>query len=101
MNTTTTIILAVFASTGFWNFLTVIINNIRKKRTPQDNMLLALGRDKLLFLNKKYRKMGYIPDDDYETYIALGEAYEAMEGNSLVKKGFEENLKLPVQEEKE
>lgn len=45
--------------------------------------------------------MGYIPDDDYETYIALGEAYEAMEGNSLVKKGFEENRKLPVQEEKE
>ena len=94
MNTLTTIILAVFASGGFWTFLQAMITSHRKKK-----MVLALGRDKLLFLNKKYKKLGFIPEDDYETYIALGEAYIGMEGNTLVRKGFEDGRKLPIREE--
>lgn len=99
MNTLTTLILAVFASGGFWTFLQAMITSHRKKKTPTENMVLALGRDKLLFLNKKYKKLGYIPEDDYETYIALGEAYIGMEGNTLVRKGFEDGRKLPIREE--
>ena len=101
MNITVTIALAIFASTGFWQFILAVYNNRTKKKTPVDNMVLALGRDKLLFLNKKYRKKGFIPEDDFETYVGLGEAYEAMGGNTLVKKGFEENRKLPVKEDDE
>ena len=96
-----TIVVAIFASTGFWQFILAIYNNKTKKKTPMENMVLALGRDKLLDANKKYRKMGFIPEDDFETYIGLGEAYEKMGGNTLVRKGFEENRKLPVREENE
>lgn len=101
MDLTMKIVLAIFASTGFWNFLTTWLTTKKKRKTPVENMILALGRDKLLFLNKKYRKMGFIPEDDFETYNDLGDAYIGMGGNNLVKKGFEENRKLPIREEEE
>ena len=93
------IVVAIFASTGFWSFLSNKIAKKKKKKTPIEKMVLALGRDKLLEANKRYRKKGFIPEDDYEAYMGLGEAYEAMGGNSLMRKVFEENRQLPVKED--
>lgn len=92
------IVLAVFASTGLWQFLIKVYENRKQKRTPSEKMILALGRDKLLFLNKKYRQMGYIPEDEYEAYSGLYDAYIGMGGNSLVKKGYENNKSLPIKD---
>ena len=94
MDNITSIVLAVFASTGFWAFVQKLYDNHKKKKTPQDLMLLALGRDKLLYLSKKYLEMGYIPDDEYESFKDMGEAYLAMEGNSRVKRKYFEALEL-------
>lgn len=96
MDNITTIILAVFASTGFWQLLQKIYETHKKTKTPQEKMLLAIGRDRLLFLSKKYEQMGYIPDDEYENYDEMGEAYIALGGNSQVKKHYQQDVKLPV-----
>lgn len=95
---TIALLVAVFASTGFWTFLSKLIER-KHTPTPFENVVLALGRYRLLKLNKYYRDMGRIPNDDYETYISLGESYISAGGNSLVKKGFEENRKLPVKDD--
>lgn len=96
MDNITAIILAVFASTGFWAFIQKLYDNHKKKKTPQDLMLLALGRDRLLHLSKAYLSNGYIPDDEYENYKDMGEAYLAMDGNSKVKRKYFETLELDV-----
>lgn len=64
-------------------------------------MLLAIGRDRLLFLCKKYIALGTIPDDEYESFIEMGYAYIKMKGNSKVKHLFEKAEKLPLRIETE
>lgn len=94
MDNITTIILAVFASTGFWSFVQKLYDNHKKKKTPQDLMLLALGRDRLLHLSKAYLEQGYIPDDEYDNFKLIGEAYIAMDGNTSVKRKYLDAIEL-------
>ena len=60
-------------------------------------MLLALGRYRLNHLCKRYLRLGEIPDDEYEIFIAMGEAYKGLNGNSYVKKLFEECKELHIE----
>lgn len=94
MDNVTTIVLAIFASTGFWAFIQKVYDSRKKRKTPQDLMLLALGRDRLLYLSKKYLGMHYIPDDEYESFKDMGEAYIALDGNSKVKRKYLEAIQL-------
>lgn len=91
----TAICVAVFASQGFWDWM----KTKRKKKTPQDLMLLAIGRDLLLQRSKTYDKCGFIPEDEYESFKSLGDAYVGMGGNSLVKKRYNQAKELPVKDE--
>lgn len=61
-----------------------------------NDMTLALTRDKVLFLSKKYLEKGFIPEDEFETFISLGEAYLRAKGNSKVKKLFLQAKDLPI-----
>ena len=97
MNETTLVALvgifaACFGSNGFWQWLITK----RKRNSPSDNMLLALGRYRLNHLCKRYLRLGEIPDDEYEVFRGEYDAYIAMQGNSRVKKWCEEALKLPI-----
>lgn len=94
MDNISTIILAVFASTGFWSFISQIITSHKKKRTPQEQMIMAIGRDRLLFLSKAYMKAGFIPDDEYDNFKLMGEAYIALDGNTSVKRKYLDAVKL-------
>lgn len=96
MDNITTIILAIFASTGFWSLVSQIYTNHKQKKTPQEEMILALGRDRLLHLSKAYQQRGYIPDDEYDTFKKMGEAYIAMDGNSNTKRKYLEAIQLPT-----
>ena len=91
----TTIIIAVFASTGFWAFVQKLYDDHKKKKTPQERILLALCRDRLLHLSKAYIAKGFIPDDEYETFIEMGESYILL-GNSGVKRKYLMAKELPV-----
>ena len=98
MNETTLVALvgifaACFGSNGFWQWLMTK----RKKTSPSDDMLLALGRYRLNHLCKRYLRLGEIPDDEYESFIAMGEAYKGLNGNSYVRKLFEECKELHIE----
>lgn len=95
MSTTATlivsVIVAIFASTGFWDWL----KSRRKKMTPYERVTMAVGREKLNKLSKKYIKMAYIPEDEFESFKELGEAYLDAEGNTMVKELYLDAVKLP------
>lgn len=86
-----TIIVAIFASSGFWDWL----KSRRKKMTPYEQVTMAIGREKLNKLSKKYIKMEYIPEDEFESFKELGEAYLEAGGNTMVKELYLEAVKLP------
>lgn len=82
---------SIFASNGFWDWL----KTKRNKMTPYEEVTMAMGRDRLNFLSKKHLKNKYIPEDEFESFKALGESYVNAGGNSIVRALFEEAMKLP------
>ena len=94
MSTTATlivsVIVAIFASTGFWDWL----KSRRKKMTRYEQVTMAMGRDRLNFLSKKHLREGYIPEDEFESFKELGEAYIDAGGNTMVKELYLDAIKL-------
>lgn len=89
----------VLGSNWLGNILLEVYKDRKTKKTPIERATLALVRKELLSSSKEYIKLQGIPDDEYEMFAELGQAYIAMKGNSKVKKKFEEAMKLPIIEE--
>ena len=86
-----TVIGAIFASNGFWDWL----KTRRHKMTPYERMVMGITRDRVNFLSKKYLREGYIPEDEFESFKEIGESYIDGGGNSKVKELFDEAIQLP------
>ena len=86
-----TVVGAIFASNGFWDWL----KTRRNKMTPYEQVTMAMGRDRLNFLSKKHLRDGYIPEDEFESFKKLGESYLNAGGNTIVKELYLEAIKLP------
>jgi len=86
---------SVFASTGFWDWL----KSRKGKLSPAERLTMAMGRDRLIFVSKRYLKQGYIPEDEYDMFIDMGEAYLAMGGNHYGEKLFNKAKELDTREE--
>ena len=92
------IIAIVFGSQGLW----VLINNVyqerkkKKEKTPSERMVLALVREKLLRLSKKYIKNGGIPEDEVSTFKELYKTYIESGGNTNVKELGDRAKNLPI-----
>ena len=93
--TAITVIGLIFGKDAFWEWLR------NRKLTSKDRLMLAIGRDRLLFLAKSYIKNGKIPSDEYDMFIEMGESYIAMGGNHTTKKRFNQAKELPVVDEDE
>lgn len=90
-----TIFITVFASTGFWAFLTAIIQHKREKNNGESRMLKGLAHDRICYLGSCYIKQGYITKDDYENlhdYLFL--PYKELGGNGTAEKVMNEVEKL-------
>ena len=95
-----TIIVAVFASTGFWAFLTYLIQKKHEKDSNQGKMLKGLGHDRICHLGTGYIKRGYITKDEYENLNDyLYTPYVGLGGNGTVEKIMAEVKKLPFKNE--
>lgn len=95
-----TIVCSVFASTGFWAFVTAIMQNREKKVSAEGKMLRGLAHDRICYLGEEYIKQGYISKDDYENlhdYLFL--PYGELGGNGTAKRIMDEVKKLPLREE--
>lgn len=99
-----TILLAIFASSGIWSVITLIIQNYFNKRNNIDSdqkkinkMVIGLGHDRITFLGMAYIDRGYITKDEYEDLITyLYKPYKELGGNGTAELVVEKVKALPM-----
>lgn len=102
MQTAITIFAAVFASSGFWAFVTFIIQRRDRNESAETKMIKGLGHDRICWLGQAYVKRGYITKDEYENlHDYLYVPYHEMGGNGTAEKIMKEVEKLPIKEKEE
>lgn len=90
------LIAIILGSNWLGSLIVEIYKNRKKRLSPFEKLVMAMGRDRLLMLSKSYLSKGFIPDDEYESFHEMGQSYLDLGGNSQVKHRYEEALKLPV-----
>ena len=91
------IVMAIFASSGFWTFVKTLYENRKKKQSAENRLLLGLAQDRIVHLGKTYIKRGDITKDEFETlHDALYTPYREMGGNGVAKRVMDEVEKLPI-----
>lgn len=101
MSNTATIVIsilsAVFASTGFWSFATIVWQKKFSKVSAESKMILGLGHDRIVYLGMSYIERGYITNDEYENlYNYLYLPYKALGGNGSAERIMNEVMKLEI-----
>ena len=98
------IIVAIFASTGFWSFISSRFQAKDTKKSAenmelkkQSDMLKGLGHTYIIALGTRYIERGYITKDEYEDlHDYLYVPYKKLGGNGTAEKIMVEVDKLPV-----
>ena len=93
------IIVAVFASSGFWAFLTAYLSGRQSKQTADHQLLLGLAHDRLYMICQGYISRGYITLDEYDNLLYIYKPYVLAGGNGTGKKLFEAVERLPMRDE--
>lgn len=92
-----TIMVAVLASTGLWQFIIKVYDTKKKKLSNSEKITLGVAHDRIMYLGNLYIKRGYISPDEYENlHDFLYVPYRAMGGNGAVKRIMDEVEKLPI-----
>jgi hypothetical protein len=96
------IVCAVFASTGFWAFITHCLQRKNAKDSAESKMLKGLAHDRICYLGEKYIKQGWITKDDYENlHDYLYTPYEKLGGNGTAAKIMKDVARLPLKDKEE
>lgn len=101
-NNIVTLLVAVFASTGFWSLVQYIIGLVKDKKSgdsSEKKLLVALSHDRIVFLSKNALKDGFISQDDYDNLAQICQPYFEAGGNHLAKKYWDEVQKLPIKDD--
>lgn len=100
-----TIITIIFASGGFWAFITAILNDRRQKRAETSGereadhqLLLGLAHDRLYALCAEYIAQGSITADQYDNLKYIYDPYVKAGGNGTGKRLMQEIEKIPIKE---
>ena len=91
------IILAIFASTGFWSLVQTAYQKKHEKDSATSRMVKGLGFDRLMHLGSRYIEQGYITREEYynlKNY--LYEPYKALGGDGVVERIMKEVEKLEI-----
>lgn len=99
VNHVITVIVAVFASTGFWAFINDRINKRKKKKSAETKMLLGLAHDRIYELCNMYIRDGRISHHAYDNLMYLYKPYKELGGNGTAERLMEEVDKLPIIED--
>lgn len=92
------IIVAVFASTGFWQFINNQIEAKKKKKSDETELILGLAHDRIYDLCRHYIARGDITTSEYDNLMYLYRPYHKCGGNGTGDKLIEEVDKLPMKE---
>lgn len=101
-STAITVLVSVFASTGFWTLILAIYNNKKKAKSATTEMLLGLGHDRIYELCKEILRTGELTDQEYDNLRHLYDPYIKLGGNGIIKKLMEqvEDLKISLEVQK-
>ena len=95
-----TLLVAVFASTGFWSFLQAWINNRSKSKTSEQKLILGLAFIEIVKKCESYIQRGWIEAEEYkELNHYLFEPYQQMGGDGTAQRLIKEVEKLPIKRE--
>lgn len=88
-----TIVVAVFASTGFWSWL----SNRFQGKSARDRLLVGIAHDRIVALGETYLNRGWLTKDEFENlHDYLYVPYKEMGGNGTAKKIMEDVCRLPL-----
>ena len=94
------LIVAVFASTGFWSFLQSWLTSRNKGKTSEQKLILGLAFIQIIAKCEFYIARGYIDADEYkELNQYLFEPYVQMGGDGTAQRLIKEVEKLPIKME--
>ena len=83
------LILAIFASSGLWSFVTSIYLNRKQKADPMEEAVKALLHDRINDIAQAAILRGCISFDDFDNLVSLYVPYRKMNGNGSGKSLFE------------
>ena len=93
------IIIAVFASTGLWSFVSMIVQRYMERKSDYAMMMRGLGHDRICYLGESYSRRGWITRDEYENLVDyLYIPYKGLKGNGTAEKIINEVKQLPLKD---
>lgn len=92
------IIVAVFASTGFWQFVNARVEARRRTKSDETELILGLAHDRIYDLCRHYIARGDITTSEYDNLMYLYRPYNKCGGNGTGDKLIEAVDKLPMKE---
>ena len=63
------IVVAVFASTGFWTLINNVIQKHSKHKDALTRLILGMAHDRIMELAQTYINRGYILQDEYDDFF--------------------------------
>lgn len=99
MDLLVTIIVAVFASTGFWSFVQWGVQKKTTEKTASEKLLLGIAFQSIVELCQHHLEVGHISTEEYkELNHYLFKPYKELGGDGTAEKLMEEVKKLPMKE---
>lgn len=97
-STLITVLVTVFASTGFWSLVTAIYNAKSKAKSAEIEMILGLGHDRIYELCKEILKTGDMTEQEYDNLRHLYDPYVKLGGDGTAEKLMEqvEDMKISL-----
>lgn len=93
-----TIIVTIFASSGFWAFALAVYEHKRKRESSEDRAIRALLHDRVFEISKILIQRGSVTTEEYDNLKYLYEPYQEMGGNGTCQRLKAEVDKLPIVE---
>lgn len=92
------LVMAVFASSGFWQFIIYKAQQRDKKLSAESRLLMGIAYSKICDLSGKYIERGSISRDEYSDLKKyLYGPYREMGGNGTCERLMKEVDKLPIE----
>lgn len=91
-----TVIVTIFASSGFWAFALGIYEHRRKRESAEDRAIRALLHDRVFDISKELIKRGSVTTEEYDNLKYLYDPYAELGGNGTCQRLKAEVDKLPI-----
>lgn len=93
-----TIIVAVFASTGFWTLVSNIYNKRSNQQSAETKLLLGVAHNMIFDKCERYLRRGWVTPEELDDLIYIYTPYSDAGGNGTARLMVERVKQLPVRQ---